>query len=92
MQEILICEPVIPNLPLTIECFSGYFVEERVYRVFLSTKEGHLLIYKVTRLKGDPVSKLERTIKLKTKSKIKLILKLVFEKNFLRIFFCEIFF
>ena len=87
MQEILICEPVIPNLPLTIECFSGYFVEERVYRVFLSTKEGHLLIYKVTRLKGDPVSKLERTIKLKTKSKTKINFEFFFLKFFFENFF-----
>lgn len=69
MQEVLICEPVIPNLPLTVECLAGYFIQERTYRLFISTREGHLLIYKITRLKGDPVTKLERTIKSKLKSK-----------------------
>jgi hypothetical protein len=69
MQEVLICEAVIPNLPLTIVCLAGYYVQERTYRLFISTHEGHLLIYKITRLKGDPVAKLERTIKSKYKSK-----------------------
>ena len=69
MQEVLICEAVIPNLPLTVECIAAYFLQERTYRLFISTKEGHLLIYKVTRLKGEPQTKLERTIKSKSKSK-----------------------
>merc|ERR1712048_1252148 len=67
MQEVLICEPVIPNLPLTVECITGYYIQERTYRLYISTREGHLLIYKITRLKGEPVAKLERTIKSKLK-------------------------
>ena len=69
MHELLQSEAVIPNLPLTIECITGYLIEERSYRLFISTKEGHLLVYKVTTKKGEANSKLERTIKSKQKSK-----------------------
>lgn len=69
-HELLQSEAVIPNLPLTIECIAGYRIEDRIYRLFISTKEGHLLIYKITTKKGEANSKLERTIKSKQKSRV----------------------
>ena len=80
-HELLQSEAVIPNLPLTIECIAGYRAEDRIYRLFISTKEGHLLIYKITTKKGEANSKLERTIKSKQKSKLLTEINLLIVKS-----------
>jgi len=67
MQDLLILEDVIPSLPLTVECIGSYLIKNKNYKIFVSTKENHLLIYKLDRLKIDLHIKLERTIKLKYK-------------------------
>ena len=59
-------EDVIPSLPLTIECIASYLIDAKKYRIFVSTKEKHLLIYTLNRAKIDVNVKLERTIKLKS--------------------------
>lgn len=66
MQDLLTLEDVIPSLPLTIECIASFMLSTtKKYRIFVSTKEKHLLVYTLNRAKIDAQTKLERTIKLK---------------------------